>query len=69
MTIEQAFAELIETLEFKEICKEKKGKGAKYRVYKGRFLKGGLHELAMVAILLEHGYKIIVDLPNKKEAK
>jgi hypothetical protein len=60
MTISEAFKKLIESSEYKEICKEKKGKGAKYRVYKGRFIKGELHELAMVALLMDHGYKITV---------
>lgn len=66
MTIEQAFAHLIETTNFKETCKQKNGLGAKYRVYKGRFLKGELHELAMVALLLEHNYKITAEPSRRK---
>lgn len=69
MTIQQAFAHLIETTGFKETCKQKSGLGAKYRVYKGRFNKGTLHELAMVAILLENGYKITAEVPKNKAAK
>lgn len=67
MTISQAFGLLIETIPFKEICKEKKGKGAKYRVYKGRYLRNELHELAMLPFLLDHGYTVTVSLPKKKK--
>lgn len=66
MTIEQAFGHLIETNVYKDICKEKQGKGAKYRVYKGRYLKGELHALAMVAFLIDHDYIIKVESRKKK---
>lgn len=67
MTIKEAFADLLETSIYKTICKQKDAQGAKYRVYKGRYYKDNLKDLAMVAFLLEHGYSITVGLPKKKK--
>ena len=69
MTIKEAFAELIETAAFQTACKEKQGNGAKLRVYKGRFLKDELQELAMVSMLMDFGYSITVQTPKKKANK
>lgn len=60
MTIEKAFAELLETTAFKDACKQRDGIGGKYRTYKARFAAGELRSGAMVETLLSFGYKVDV---------
>lgn len=61
MTIAEAFAEFINSKEFKDIAKKRDDKtGSKYRIYKGRFAKGTLKVGAMVELLLENDYKVTV---------
>ncbi len=58
MTLEQAFAELIESVEFKEIAKLKNSLGGKYRTYLTRYRNGALKSGAIVELLEAHGYEI-----------
>lgn len=60
MTIQKAFAELVNSAEFKEACKEVKGFGSKCRVYLSRYNNGKLALGAMVETLLSFGYKVDV---------
>lgn len=66
MSIVDAFEELIESDEYKNICKQRNGIGGKYRTYRIRFnnivnKKTGERELkagAMVEILIANGYTV-----------
>lgn len=69
MTIEQAFQQLIETKEYKDISKVNDGVGGKYRTYRMRFNKGELKAGAMVEILITHGYTITANKAVKKSVK
>jgi len=60
MTIQEAYNELLHSEDFTSIAKQKTPEGARYRVMKGRFLKGEIDNLAMVRMLIKHGYVVDV---------
>lgn len=61
MSISEAFEQLISTQSFKDIAKIKNPKGGHYRLLKSRHNRGLLKYGAMVDILLEFEYKVIVE--------
>lgn len=75
MTIEKAFEQLINTQEYKDICKQRDGVGSKYRTYRTRFNNmlneaKGIRELkagAIVEMLIAHGYTITANRAVKKK--
>lgn len=67
MTLTQAFSELINSPDFKNIAKEKDAEGGKYRAYLTKFKRGELGPGAMVPILLAHGYEIKANKAKKKK--
>lgn len=69
MTIDQAFQQLIETAEFKEIARVKDSKGGKYRSYLSLFKRGQLKVGAIVALLIDHGYEIKANKATRKVPK
>ncbi|MDN3658930.1 hypothetical protein QWZ08_25020 [Ferruginibacter paludis] len=58
MTLTEAFTELINSDEFKNIAKEKDAAGSKYRVYLSRFKSGQLKIGAIAELLIKHGYTV-----------
>lgn len=60
MTIEQAFEQLMNSVGYSTIAKKKDSEGSKYRVMRSRFRNGKLKALAMVAMLIDYGYTVIV---------
>jgi hypothetical protein len=69
MTLSQAFSQLIESKEFKEVAKKKDSKGGKYRAYLTKFKRGELGPGAMVPILIDHGYEIKANRAKKGNTK
>lgn len=67
MTITEAFTELVNSEDFKEIAKVKDSKGGKYRSYLSTYKKGELKVGAMVALLIDHGYEIKAKKVTKKK--
>lgn len=60
MTIQEAFEQLMNGLEYSTIAKKKDSEGSKYRVMRSRFRNGKLKALAMVEMLLDYGYVVNV---------
>lgn len=67
MTIEEAFKQLAQSTEFKEIAKIKDPKGGKYRSYLSRYNKGELKAGAIVEILIANGYEVKANKVSKKK--
>ena len=66
-TVQQAFAEFTESMEFKMIAKNKDALGSKFRVYLNRFRKDELRFGAMAEILQANGYEIKAGKVIKKK--
>jgi hypothetical protein len=60
MTIKEAFEQVMMTPTFKEIAKGKTPKGGHYRLLRSRYKKDKLKFGAMVDILIDYGYTIII---------
>ncbi|MDB5280693.1 MAG: hypothetical protein JWR61_5648 [Ferruginibacter sp.] len=58
MTLKEAFTELMNSDEFKNMAKEKDAAGGKYRVYLSRFKKDQLKIGAIAELLIKHGYTV-----------
>lgn len=58
--IENYFDILIQSPIFKQVAKQKNGKGSRHRMAKNRFLKGTLGLGSMVDFLIEYGFEIKV---------
>lgn len=69
MTLQQAFSELIETTDYKDVAKQKDSIGGKYRIYLSRYKKGLLKSGAIVEILLVHGYEVKADKARRGSSK
>lgn len=69
MTLEQAFEQLSNSEEFKEISRQKTSEGGKYRSYLSLYQKGELKSGALVGILLNHGYTITANKAVKRKVK
>lgn len=68
MTLNEAFNELINSMEFKNIAKAKDAQGSKYRVYLKRFREGKLQTGALVDFLIANGYEIKANKATKKKS-
>ena len=69
MEIASAFKELIDSPEYKEICKQRDGPGGKYRSYKARSKAGTLGSGAMVELLIANGYEVTANKATKRTRK
>lgn len=67
MTLDQAFVELINSTEFKDVSKVKDAIGGKYRSYVSRYNRGLLKSGAIVEILLANGYEVTANKVVKKK--
>ena len=67
MTIHEAFADLIQSKDFKEITKMQNSEGGKYRVYLARFNSGELKAGAIVDLLIANGYEVNAGKATKKK--
>lgn len=67
MTLEEAFKELINTQEYKDVAKEKNSLGSKHRTWLTRFKKGELKSGAIVEILIANGYEVTASKAVKKK--
>lgn len=67
MTLNEAFTELINSDEFKNIAKKKDGIGGKYRSYLSRFNRGLLKTGALAEILVANGYEVSAKKAVKKK--
>lgn len=70
MEVKDAILELINSIEYLEICKQRDGIGGKYRSYKARAIAGTLGTGAISDLLVLHGYEITANKTvKKKDAK
>lgn len=67
MTLSEAFKELTESEEYKQICKGTDSHSSKYRIYFGRFRDNTLKAGALVEILLANGYEVKANRVSKKK--
>jgi len=67
MTLKQAFAQFIESKDYKEASTGRDNFAVKYRTYRSRFNKGELKSGAMVEMLQAHGYEISARKVVKKK--
>lgn len=67
MTLEEAFIELSNSIDYKEIAKIKDSKGSKHRTWLVRFRKGELKAGALVEILMSNGYEVKANKVTKKK--
>ena len=67
MTLKEAFKQLAESVEYKDIAKQNNGIGGKYRTYKARYDNDELKAGAMVEILIANGYEIKANKAVKKK--
>jgi hypothetical protein len=66
MTLNEAFADFIQSEVFKERAKNRDALGSKYRVYLTRYKKGELKAGAITELLLANGYEIKANKVRKK---
>lgn len=69
MEITDAFKDLTNSTEYKEICKQRDGQGSKYRSYMARHKAGTLGSGAMVDLLIIHGYTVTANKATKSKKK
>ena len=67
MTLKNAFIELINSVEYKDIAKLKTSQGSMHRTWSSRFKKDKLKTGAIVDILQANGYEIIATKAVKKK--